>query len=86
MKFDRLFRPVALWAVLWTQGMSEEGGARMKTYHYGSQVLGSLYTLATIASGLKGAAVAAEAAVAAAQKAAATAATSIARSRFRRPG
>ena len=67
----------ALWAVLWTQGVSEEGGARMKTYHYGSQVLGSLYTLATIATGLKGAAVAAEAAVAAAQKAAATAATEI---------
>ncbi len=69
----------ALWAVLWTQGVSEEGGARMKTYHYGSQVLGSLYTLATIATGLKGAAVAAEAAVAAAQKAAATAATEIIR-------
>ena len=69
----------ALWTVLWTQGVSEEGGARMKTYHYGSQVLGSLYTLATIASGLKGAAVAAEAAVAAAQKAAATAATEIIR-------
>lgn len=69
----------ALWTVLWTQGVSEEGGARMKTYHYGSQVLGSLYTLATIATGLKGAAVAAEAAVAAAQKAAATAATEIIR-------
>lgn len=67
----------ALWTVLWTQGVSEEGGARMKTYHYGSQVLGSLYTLATIATGLKGAAVAAEAAIAAAQKAAATAATEI---------
>lgn len=67
----------ALWTVLWTQGVSEEGGARMKTYHYGSQVLGSLYTLATIASGLKGAAVAAEAAVAAAQKAAAAAATEV---------
>jgi hypothetical protein len=67
----------ALWTVLWTQGVSEEGGARMKTYHYGSKVLGSLYTLATIASGLKGAAMAAEAAVAAAQKAAASAATEI---------
>lgn len=69
----------ALWVVLWTQGVSEEGGMRMKVYHYGSNILGSLYTVATIASGLKGAAVAAEAAVAAAQKAAATAATEILR-------
>lgn len=67
----------ALWVVLWTQGVSEEGGARMKLYHYGSNILSSLYTVATIASGLKGAAVAAEAAVAAAQKAATTAATEI---------
>lgn len=67
----------ALWTVLWTQGVSEEGGARMKTYHYSTSILSSLYTVATIASGLKGAAVAAEAAVAAAQKAAATAATEI---------
>lgn len=69
----------ALWTVLWTQGVSEEGGARMKTYHYTTSVLSSLYTLATIASGLKGAAVAAEAAVAAAQKAAASVATDILR-------
>ena len=67
----------ALWTVLWTQGMSEEGGARMKTYHYGAQVLGSLYTLATLASGLKGAAVAAEAAVATAQRAAASVASDL---------
>ena len=67
----------ALWVVLWTQGVSEEGGARMKVYHYGSNILSSLYTVATIASGLKGAAVAAEAAVAAAQKAAAIAATEV---------
>lgn len=67
----------ALWTVLWTQGVSEEGGARMKTYHYSTQVLGSLYTLATIASGLKGAAMAAEAAVATAQKAAASVATDL---------
>lgn len=65
----------ALWAVLWTQGVSEEGGARMKTYHYGSKVLGSLYTVATLATGLKGAAMAADAAIKAAQQAAATAAT-----------
>lgn len=67
----------ALWTVLWTQGLSEEGGARMKTYHYGTKVLGGLYTLATIATGVKGAAMAAEAAIAAAQKAAASAASEI---------
>lgn len=38
----------ALWAVLWTQGISEEGGARMKTYHYGTKVVGTLYNLFTI--------------------------------------
>jgi hypothetical protein len=67
----------ALWTVLWTQGLSEEGGARMKTYHYGTSIISSLYTVATLASGLKGAALAAEAAVSAAQKAAAAAATEI---------
>lgn len=60
----------ALWAVLWTQGVSEEGGARMKTYHYGTKVVGTLYNLFTIASGLKGAALAADAAISAAQSAA----------------
>ncbi|MBV8122569.1 MAG: hypothetical protein JO370_00645, partial [Paucibacter sp.] len=29
----------ALWVVMWGQGLSEEGGARMKTYHYGSKVV-----------------------------------------------
>jgi hypothetical protein len=67
----------ALWTVLWTQGLSEEGGARMKTYHYGTNILSSLYTVATLASGLKGAAMAAEAAVSAAQKAAASMASEI---------
>jgi hypothetical protein len=67
----------ALWVVLWTQGMSEEGGLRMKTFHYGTSILSSLYTLATLASGLKGAAIAAELAVKAAQKAAATAASEL---------
>lgn len=60
----------ALWAVLWGQGVSEEGGARMKTYHYGSKVVGTLYNLFTIASGIKGAALAADAAISAAQSAA----------------
>lgn len=67
----------ALWMVLWTQGVSEEGGARMKTYHYGSKIAGSLYTLFTVASGLKGAAMAADAALAAAQKTAAAVATDV---------
>lgn len=64
----------ALWAVLWTQGLSEEGGARMKTYHYGTKIAGTLYSIFTIASGIKGAAMAADAAISAAQ----TAATSVA--------
>ena len=65
----------ALWAVLWTQGLSEEGGARMKAYAYGTRIAGSLYQVFTVVSGLKGAALAANAAVSAAQSAAATAAT-----------
>jgi hypothetical protein len=67
----------ALWAVLWTQGLSEEGGARMKTYHYGSQIAGTLYNLATLASGLKGAALAADAALKVAKNAAASVATDL---------
>ena len=67
----------ALWTVLWAQGVSEEGGARMKTYHYGSKVVGTVYNLFTIVSGIKGAALAANAAVNAAQSAAAGAATAV---------
>ena len=40
----------ALWAVLWTQGVSEEGGMRMKTYDYGTSLLSTLYTVASLAS------------------------------------
>ena len=65
----------ALWAVLWTQGLSEEGGARMKTYHYGTQIAGGLYEVFTLVSGLKGAALAANVAVSAAKSAAASVAT-----------
>lgn len=65
----------ALWAVLWTQGLSEEGGARMKTYHYGMKIAGTLYNLVTLATGLKGAALAADAALKAAKSAAASMAT-----------
>ena len=60
----------ALWMVLWAQGLSEEGGARMKTWHYGSQVVGTLYNLFTIATGIRGAALAADAALRTAQEAA----------------
>jgi hypothetical protein len=67
----------ALWTVLWTQGVSEEGGARMKTYHYGTKIVGTLYNLFTIASGIQGAALAADAAIKAAQSAAAAVATEI---------
>lgn len=67
----------ALWTVLWSQGVSEEGGARMKTFHYGTKIAGTLYNLFTIASGLQGAALAADAAIRAAQSAAANAATEI---------
>ncbi len=67
----------ALWTVLWTQGLSEEGGARMKTYHYAVKIAGTLYNLATLASGLKAAALAADAAVAAAKNVAANAVTEV---------
>lgn len=69
----------ALWVVLWTQGLSEEGGFRMKAYDYGTSLVGTVWTLASIASGVKAAAVAAEAAVKAAQSAAASAATELIR-------
>jgi len=67
----------ALWMVLWTQGLSEEGGARMKTYHYAVKIAGTLYNLATLASGIKAAAVAADAAISAAKSAAANVASDI---------
>ncbi|WP_373743485.1 hypothetical protein [Achromobacter insuavis] len=67
----------ALWLVLWTQGQSEEGGARMKTYHYAVKIAGTLYNLATLASGVKAAALAADAAISAAKSAAANAASDI---------
>lgn len=61
-----------LWAVLWTQGLSEEGGARMKTYHYTMKIGGTLLQIASLASGLGAAAKLAETAVAEARKQAAT--------------
>ena len=73
----KLSEDEALWAVLWTQGLSEEGGARMKTYHYGTKIAGTLYNLATLATGLRGAALAAEAAISAAKVAAKSVASEI---------
>jgi len=67
----------ALWTVLWAEGVSEEGGARMKTYSYGTKVAGTLYNLFTIASGIQGAALAADAAVQAAQAAAGSVASAV---------
>ncbi len=62
-----------LWAVLWTQGLSEEGGARMKTVHYTIKIGGTLLQLASLASGLGAAAQLAETALAEAKKQAAAA-------------
>jgi hypothetical protein len=67
----------ALWIVLWSQGLSEEGGARMKAYHYTTKIAGTLYNLFTLATGLKGAAMAADAVAQAARSAAANVATDV---------
>lgn len=69
----------ALWMVLWTRGLSEEAGARMKTWYYGSKLVGTLYHAVTLASGLKGAVVAVEAGRKAAQAAAGQAASHLLR-------
>jgi hypothetical protein len=73
----RLTDDEALWAVLWTQGLSEEGALRMKTFHYGKKIASALYDIFTIATGLRGAALAAQAATAAARSAASAAATEL---------
>lgn len=40
----------ALWIVLWTQGLSEEAGARMKLYHYGLKFTKAAIKVASVAS------------------------------------
>lgn len=69
----------ALWMVLWTQGLSEEGGARMKTFHYSKSFVLTLLDIASLASGVNAAAqaakVAANQAMASASAAAAKAAS-----------
>ncbi|QDZ29869.1 hypothetical protein [Noviherbaspirillum sp. UKPF54] len=65
----------ALWAVLWTQGLSEEAGARMKVYHYGLKAVKTGMTIASIASVVGSVGAAAQAANAAANAAANSAAS-----------
>lgn len=50
----------ALWMVLWTQGLSEEGGMRMKTFHYSKEFALTMIDIASIAIGINGAAQAAK--------------------------
>ena len=71
----------ALWLVLWTQGLSEEGGARMKTFQYGKTIISTLVDLASLVSGAGAIVNAATVAAArvAATKAAASALSSAAR-------
>lgn len=71
----RLTPDEALWIVLWTQGLSEEGGARMKTFHYSKKFVLTLIDIATFAVGLNGAAQAAKVAADQAMTSAANAAT-----------
>lgn len=49
---EKLTPDEALWIVLWTQGLSEEGGARMKTYQYGKTVVTTLIDLASLVGGV----------------------------------
>lgn len=65
----------ALWMVLWTQGLSEEGGGRMKTFHYSKEFAIALIDVASLAFGLNAAAQAAQVAVNQAVTTAATSAT-----------
>ena len=49
---EGLTQDEALWVVLWTQGLSEEGGTRMKAYQYGLVPLRFLVTVAAVVSGV----------------------------------
>ncbi|HEX5392857.1 MAG TPA: hypothetical protein VFW68_06245 [Rhodocyclaceae bacterium] len=48
---DELSADESLWIVLWTQGLSEEGGMRMKGYKYGLAPLRALLNVAAVVSG-----------------------------------
>jgi hypothetical protein len=65
----------ALWMVLWTQGLSEEGGIRMKSFHYTKEFALTMIDIASIAMGVNGAAQAAKVAANQALTAASAAAT-----------
>ena len=64
----------ALWTVLWGQGLSEEGGLRMKSFQYSRNVLGTVLSIASLASGISGATEAARVAADRATRAATSAA------------
>lgn len=72
----------ALWVVLWAQGLSEEGGARMKTYHYGTGFASTLFTLATLSSSLQAASLSSEAELSAVRSTASRVATDVIGMRF----
>lgn len=69
----------ALWIVLWDQGISEQGGAKMKLYHYGTGMISTLFTLG---SGLHSASLASEAGANVARSAASSIATSVVRNKL----
>lgn len=66
----------ALWVVLWTQGISEEAGARMKTFHYGKNTIGAILTLASFVSAVGAVSEAAKVTASAAASSVATTAAS----------
>ena len=69
----------ALWIVLWDQGISEQGGAKMKFYHYGTGMISTLFTLG---AGIHSASLASEAGANVARSAATSIATSVARNQL----
>lgn len=74
--FNALVTPdEALWMVLWSQGVSEEGGGRMKTFHYSKEFLLTMLDIASVAVGVNAAAQAAKVAANQAISAAGNAAT-----------
>jgi len=75
-----------LWAVVWTQGLSEEGGARMKTYHYALKIGSTLFQIYSLASGLTIAAEAANTVMKEAGKKAASMAVDFAREQLIKQG
>lgn len=77
---EPLSKDEVLWLVLWTQGLSEEAGGRMRTYSFSVGLAKTAINLAALASGVGAAAQQAQAATAAANAAAQSAAQSAASS------